>query len=147
MADRESCIVALNQVLDGIEGIKEVSREFKAITQVKANKFPTVIIEDDGKEEIFNKTGDFSDIRFTISIIGYVNKGKDTGTHVNALDKLVKKTLGVDFLSSTGIMMTAGISMFRVRELVDRSSSAIAPYGFFEREIDLTYESRLSLGL
>jgi len=148
VADRESCMSALYQVLTNVEGIKKVTREFVQITQVGAPNFPCVIIEDDGKEEIFYKTGDFADITFTVSIIGYINSSKgQTSQNINALDKLVKKTLGTDFLDSSGIMRSAGLAGFRIRELVERSGSEIAPYGFFEREIELTYESRLQDGL
>ena len=147
MADREKSIAALVTVLQAVDTVKAVTREFKTIKEIAATAFPTIIIEDDGREEIEYKTGDFADIKFTISIIGYVSKAKNTTTAVNELDVETKKALGVDFLSSTGVMRSAGVSGFRILPLVERSGSEIAPYGFFEREIELTYESQLSLGL
>lgn len=130
-----------------METVKAVTREFKTIKEISTPMFPTIIIEDDGAEEIDWKSGDFADVMFTVSIIGYVNKAKDVSQALNELDVLLKKALGTDFLSSTGVMRSAGISGFRVMPLVERSGSETTPYGFFEREIQLTYESRLSLGL
>jgi hypothetical protein len=148
VANRETSLSALVSVLEGVEALKAVSREFRDIRQVASTQFPMVIIEDDGKEEIINKSGDYSDIVFTISIIGYINNKKGhTSQKLNELDVLVKKTLGVDFLDSSGVMRSAGLEGFRIKELVERSGSEIAPYGWFEREIELRYESRLSLGL
>ena len=146
MADRETCVNAVFQVINTIASVK-TTREFKTRQQASAGQFPIVLIEDDGKEEITNKTGDWSNVMFTLSIIGYVNKNKDTSIHVNNLDLLIKKALGVDWLDTSGLMRTAGICGFRIRPLVERSNSGIAPYGFYEREIDITYESRMQLGL
>lgn len=147
MPDRESCIVALANVLEETEGINAVLRQFIHINEVANNQFPAIIIEDDGKEEIENKSGDFSDVAFTISIIGYVHKTKDLSTALNELDKLTKEALGLDFLDSTGFMRSAGLAGFRILPLVERSGTESAPLAFFEREVELTYEGRLSTGL
>ena len=147
MADRESSIVALANVLEETDFINFVSREFITIDEVSTKQFPAILIEDDGKEEIENKSGGFADVAFTISIIGYINKTKDPSTALNELDKLTKKALGLDFLDSTGFMRTAGLSGFRILPLVERSGTDIAPLGFFEREIELTYEGQLKEGL
>ena len=147
MADRESCVAALKNVLNETEGIKFVTREFKGIDELAVTQFPAIIIEDDGEEDITYKTGDFADISFGVSIIGYIRSMEDPSTKLNELDKLTKKALGVDFLDSSGFMMTAGLSGFSILPLVERIGSAIAPLALFERTVQLTYESRLSEGL
>lgn len=146
MADRETCIKAFLQVLKGVDGAI-ATRDYRVRQQLTADEYPVNLLEDDGNEDITNKTGDWSNVTITISIIGYVHKNDDTSTHVNNLDTLTKKTLGIDWLNTSGIMRTAGICGFRIRELVERSNSGIAPYGFYEREFDITYESRIQLGL
>ena len=147
MADRESCIVALANVLEETEGINFVTREFVTIDEVSVKQFPAIIIEDDGAEAIDDKSNGFANVAFIVSIIGYIHKTKDPSTALNELDKLTKKALGVDFLDSTGFMRTAGMSGFRILPLVERSGTDIAPLGFFERPIELTYEGQLSEGL
>lgn len=147
MADRESSIVALANVLKETEGINSITREFKTFQEISNKSFPAIIIEDDGREEIEDKSGGFADVEFVISIIGYVNQTKNTSTALNELDKTVKKALGLDFLDPTGFMRTAGLSGFRIMPLVERSGTDIAPFGFFEREILLTYEGQLKEGL
>lgn len=146
MASRESCLVALKQVLDVVEGIKLVSREFTGIDEVAQGQFPCILINDDGKEALNYKSGDFADIEFTVSIIGYVNFIQ-TSTALNELDVLTKEALGSDFLDSSGIMRTAGVAGFRIDPLTERSGFEFSPLGWFEREITLMYEGRLSTGL
>ena len=62
MADRESCVAALKNVLNETEGIKFVTREFKGIDELAVTQFPAILIEDDGEEEIEYKTGDWANI-------------------------------------------------------------------------------------
>ncbi len=147
MADRESSLVALGEVLINTEGIKLVTRQFKNIDDLSTENIPAIIIEDDGEETITEKSGDFADITFIVSLIGYINTKVDPSTALNELDQLTKTALGQDFLNSSGLMRTAGLSGFRILPLVERSGTEIAPYGFFEREVEITYEGRLSTGL
>lgn len=147
MADRESSIVALTNVLEETEGINFVTREFKTIDEISVKQFPAIIIEDDGAETIEDKSGGFADVAFIVSVIGYIHKTKNPSTALNELDRLTKKALGLDFLDSAGFMRSAGMSGFRILPLIERSGTDIAPLGFFERHIELTYEGQLKEGL
>ncbi len=147
MADRESSLVALGQVLINTEGIKLVTRQFKNIDDLSTENIPAIIIEDYGEETITEKSGDFADVAFIVSLIGYINTKVDPSTALNELDQLTKKALGQDFLNSSGLMRTAGLSGFKILPLVERSGTESAPDAFFEREIEITYEGRLSTGL
>ena len=122
-------------------------RVFKNIDDMATNQLPAIIIEDDGEETFEEKSGDYVDVAFVISVIGYIHSTKNPSTVLNELDQLTKTALGQDFLDSSGFMRTAGLSGFRILPLVERSGTDIAPYGFFEREVELTYEGRLSTGL
>jgi hypothetical protein len=139
--------VALAQVLINTEGIRLVTRQFKSILELSTENLPAIIIEDDGEETITEKSGDFANIAFIVSIIGYVRTTNDLSTALNELDQLTKTALGQDFLNSSGIMRTAGLSGFRILPLAERSGTESKPNAFFEREVEITYEGRLSTGL
>ena len=94
MADRESSIVALAQVLIETDGIKLVTRQFKNIDDLSTKNLPAIIIEDDGEETITEKTGGFADVAFIVSLIGYINTKVDPSTALNKHDQLTKTALG-----------------------------------------------------
>lgn len=147
MADREQSIVSIVNVLKAVPTIKLVTRQFQHFSKLGKSQFPCVIVEDDGNEEIEYKSGGYANITFSINLIGYVSDPKTLSTSLNQLDVLVKKTLGADFLNSTGVMRSAGLIGFTVKPLVERSGTESNPYGHFIREIELEYEGQLSEGL
>ncbi len=147
--DREQCVASLVTVLQGVETIKKVSRQFKTFDEISDKEFPHVVVEEDesGENEIDYSSSGFGNITFTVNIIGYVNTSKNLATAINDLDKLVKKTLGTDFMDATGVMQTAGLVGFTIRELSEKSGTEANPFGSFVRPIELEYQGQVSEGL
>ena len=146
VANRESCIEAVEKVLQFVEDIAFVSREFIDIEDISTAQFPCVLIEDTGVETIDYKTGDWADVEFSLTIAGYVNN-ISSSKPINDFDVKVKTALGLDFLSSTGIMKTANIVGFSIEPLTEKSGIDEYPRGGFVRSISIMYEGRLSTGL
>jgi len=138
---REDILILLEKLLKGIPNIKLVSREFKPIDEISSVQFPAVIIEDDGVEEIFWKTGGLADVSFEVNIIGYVNQTNGVSTALNLLDDALKKIIFTD------LTLGGKVAIIRILPYTERSGSKFAPYGFFERPVRITYEGLTSGGL
>jgi len=138
---RETILIELLNLLKGIPSVKFVTREFKPIDDISAVQFPTIIIEDDGAEEIFNKTGMVADISFEVNIIGYVNQEGGVSTAINNLDTELKKKI------AENLTLNGKVAIIRILPYTDRSGSKFAPYGYFERPLRITYEGTLAGGL
>lgn len=149
MADRESAINAVIDVLHNAEKVKEISRQFKSFEEISDALFPYLIVEEDeaGEDNIEYKSGGFANIKFVLNIIGYVNSSVDLAAEINKLDKEVKKVLGTDFLNNSGIMRSAGLIGFTIQPLRQKTGTEFNPYGSFVRPILLEYEGLTSTGL
>lgn len=138
---REEILIYLENLLKGISGVKFVTREFSPINDISYAQFPSLIIEDDGIEEYFNKTGGVADISFEVNIIGYVNQIKGVSTALNNLDTLLKQKIASD------LTLGGNVSIIRIMPYTARSGSKFSPYGYFERPVRITYEGTLTGGL
>ena len=145
---REASLVALTELLEGISlandydiQVNKVVREMPDIKNLAKTEFPCLVIEDDGDEEIFWKTGGFADITFIINIIGWVQSRADLSTAMNLLDVAVKKAIGTNkTLGNTVVSM-------KVLPYIERSGSENAPFGFWVRPVVITYEGLEAEGL
>jgi len=137
---REDIIVALTYLLKKAPNVKLVTREFTPIDSISSQQFPAIIIEDDGPEEFFDKTGGFADVSFIVNIIGYVNQG-NVSTGLNKLDTDLKKTI------ASNLTLDGKVATMRILPYTDRSGTQAAPYGFFSRPLRITYEGNLAGGL
>lgn len=145
---RESALVALEELIENISistgyevDIKSVSRQFRNIDDVAATEIPMVIIEDDGEEIINWNTGGFADVSFEVNLVGYVVSNDELSTKLNNLDRQVLKAIGSD-LTLGGV-----VSDITPLPYTERSGTQFAPYAFFVRPVQITYEGQLSEGL
>lgn len=138
---REDILVLIKSLLEGMKGIKLVTREFRPIDDIATTQFPAVIIEDDGAEEYAWKTGGFADISFDINIIGYVNQIGGVSTALNNLDDELKKVISSD------LTLGGNVAIIRILPYTERSGSKFAPYGYFERPLRITFEGTMAGGL
>jgi hypothetical protein len=151
VADREQSINALITVLNQIDSVKGIGRQFLTFEEVADTLYPYLVVEEDetGEDSIEETTSGFANVTFTVNIIGYVNSSKDLATKINALDKLIKKTLGSDFTASPvsgSIMRNAGLIGFTIQPLREKTGTEHNPYGSFVRPVQLEYQGILSEG-
>lgn len=154
MADKEESVIALINVLKGAPEFKDVGRQFKTFEELSDEEFPQLIVEEDeGEESIIYTSGGFGNVTFIVNIVGYVYDADNIASAINALDKLVKKQLGLDFLitpthpAEDSIMRVAGLIGFKINPLTSKSGSEMNPYGWFVRPIQLEYQGIVSEGL
>lgn len=138
---REQILNRIETLLKTIPSVKLVTREFVPIDDIASTQFPALIIEDDGAEKFFHKTGGVADVTFDISIIGYVNQLKGVSTTLNILDVELKKAI------ASNLRLDGLVSTVRIMPYKTRSGSKFAPYGFFDRPLQITYEGTLVGGL
>lgn len=154
MADKEQSIVSLIEVLKTAPSIKRIGRQFKTFEEISNEDFPQIIVEEDeGERSIIYTSGGFGNVTFIVNILGYVRDDKNLATAINALDKLVKKQLGLDFQitpthsADDSLMRSAGLIGFEIKPLSSKSGTEMNPYGWFVRPIQLEYQGILSEGL
>lgn len=148
MASREAALVALETLLKTIKtangyalDVNYVTRQFDSYDQLSAGQFPALLIEDDGPEDIQWTTAGGADVYFETRIIGYVNTATTLATAINALDVELKKALYSDETFSGTIMHCT------ILPLLERSGSALNPYGYFIRPVRIGYRADSSAGL
>jgi len=148
VASREAALASLATLLDTIStangytlDVKRVTRQFMAIDEMASTELPAIIIEDDGSEDIIRKTGDFADVSFVVSVIGYVNAAAALSTAMNELDLAIKKAVASDrTLGGT-------VAHVLIEPQSERSGTQFQPYGWFNRPLKIMYEGRYSEGL
>jgi len=148
VASREAALVSLATLLGTIStangytlDVKKVTRQFQAVDEMANTELPALIIDDNGAETIVRKTGDFADVSFDVSVIGYVNAAAQLSTSINELDLAVKKAVASDrTLGGT-------VAHVLIEPLKDRSGTQFQPYGWFDRPLRIMYEGRYSAGL
>ena len=150
-SDKETCVASLVTVLQAVQGINKVGRQFKTFDEISEADFPYVAVEEDegGEISLDYTSGGFVNVTFNVNVIGYVNASKNLATELNNLDKLVNGSLGADFIAtprSNSIMRAAGLIGFRIEPLIEKTGTEYNPYASFVRPIQLEFQGLVSEG-
>lgn len=151
MNDKESSIVSLVTVLQAVQGVAKVGRQFMTFEEIPEPHFPYIAVEEEesGEVSLIYTSGGFVNVTFIVNVIGYVNASKNLATEVNNLDKLVNGALGSDFNAmprSDSIMRSAGLIGFTIHPLSKKTGTEFNPYGAFTRPVQLKFQGQVSDG-
>ena len=149
--DKESSIASLVTVLQAVQGIAKVGRQFKTFEEIAEPEFPYVAVEEEesGEVSVIHTSGGFVNVTFVANVIGYVNASKNLATQLNNLDKLVNGALGADFTAmprSDSIMRSAGLIGFIIQPLSRKTGTEFNPYAAFTRPVELEFQAQVSEG-
>ena len=148
--DKETSITSLVTVLQAVQGIKKVGRQFKTFEEIADPLFPYVAVEEDeaGEVSLVYTSGGFVNVTFNVNVIGYVKTSKDLATALNNLDKLVNGALGADFTvaPANSIMRNAGLIGFEILPLTRKTGTEFNPYAAFTRPVQLEFQGQVSEG-
>ena len=148
--DKESSIASLVTVLQAVQGIGKVGRQFKTFEEISESHFPYVAVEEEesGEASLIYTSGGFVNVTFNVNVIGYVHTSKNLATALNNLDKLVNGALGADFTvdPANSIMRNAGLIGFRIEPLTRKTGTEFNPFAAFTRPIQLEFQGQVSEG-
>lgn len=148
--DKETSVASLVTILQAVQGIKKVGRQFKTFEEIAEPDFPYVAVEEDesGEVSLIYTSGGFVNVTFNVNVIGYVNASKNIATALNNLDKLVNGSLGADFIVSPAdsIMRASGLIGFKIQPLSQKTGTEFNPFASFVRPIQLEFQGRVSEG-